>query len=106
MTEPRPQRHAILARDAATARLRRLSLVSLALAAGGAAAVGGYAASTTHSRPAGRRVAAAPATATGIPAVPAPAATTPVAGAAPAPAAQSPAPVATSAPPVVVSGGS
>jgi hypothetical protein len=106
MSETRQQRHAILARDAATARLRRLSLASLALAAGASVAVGGYAASTTRSRPVDRHVAAAPVTATGIPAVPAPAATTPVAGAAAVPAARSPAPAATSAPPVVVSGGS
>jgi len=103
MVEPRSQRHAILARDAAVARLRRLTVAVLATATGIAGVLAGVAASSTHGRAAVRRD--APSTrATTAPAVPVPvpAATIPAAGAL----APSSAPVASSAPPIVVSGGS
>jgi hypothetical protein len=106
MAEIRPERHSILARDAAAVRLRRLTVA--ALAAGGAIAgtIAGVAASSNHSGTAVRS--ALPATrANAIPAVPAPAATTPVAGDPQASAAAAAtAPAASSAAPIVVSGGS
>jgi hypothetical protein len=102
MTELRPQRAAILARDAAHARLRHLTVAAVAFATAIAGTVGGVAASSTHAR-AVARIALRPGSATSILPVPAPVPTTPVAG---APQPESASPVASAAPPVVVSGGS
>jgi hypothetical protein len=104
MADVRPQR-AILARDAATARLRRLTVAVLAGAAAIAGAVAGYAASITHNRSVRGALATARA-ATAIPPVPVPAATVPVAGVDPGIAPASSAPATSSAAPIVVSGGS
>jgi hypothetical protein len=101
MVEPRSQRHAILARDAAVARLRRLTVAALAAATGIAGLLAGVAASSTHGRATVSRD--APSTrATTVPPVPEPAATIPADGVV----APSSAPVNSSAPPIVVSGGS
>jgi len=105
--EPRSQRTAILARDAATTRLRRLTLAVLGAGAAVAGVVAGIGASATHGRAAvvSTPVRAA-ASRTAIPPVPTPAATIPIDGAVqPPPASVSP-PVASAGPPVVVSGGS
>ena len=104
MADGRPQR-AIHARDAAAARLRRLTVAALAGAAGVAGAVAGYAASTTHLRTTLRGEPTTRA-ATTVPQLPAPAATIPVADVNPGLAPPSSAPSASSSAPVVVSGGS
>jgi hypothetical protein len=110
MVDPRSQRHAIVTRDAAVARLRRLTVAVLAAATGIAGVLAGVAASSAHGRAVVHRSPPSTRPAT-VPAVPVPAATVPLAGALPPGAAQpggvapSP-PVASSAPPIVVSGGS
>jgi hypothetical protein len=106
MSEIRSQRHAIAARDAAAARLRRLTAAALAAATAVGGLVAGVAASATHPRAVVRS--ASPKTvAAGIPPVPAPAPTTPVANVDQAgSSAPASAPSSSAAPPVVVSGGS
>jgi hypothetical protein len=106
MAETRPQRHAIIARDAAAARLRWLTAAALAVATGVAGLLAGVAASSTHHRAAARRILPAPHTTT-VPPVPVPTATVPLAAVPqPSSAAPSSAPVPSYAQPVVVSGGS
>jgi hypothetical protein len=107
MADVRPER-AIHARDAAAARLRRLTVAVLAGAAGIAGAVAGYAASTTQAHTALRRaVPTSRPTSTAIPPVPAPTATIAVSSdGVPAVSASSSAPSVSYAQPVVVSGGS
>ena len=104
MAEIPSQRQSIAARDAAVARLRRLTAAAIAAATGVGGLLAGVAASATHPRAVVRS--AEPATVVrGIPLVPAPAPTTPVANVDPG-AAAAPAPSSSTAPPVVVSGGS
>ncbi len=105
MAEIRSQRHAIAARDAAAARLRRLTVAAIAGATGVGGLLAGVAASATHPR-AVLRSASEATVPRGIPRVPAPSPTTPVGSVDPAAAAPVPAPSASEAPPIVVSGGS
>ena len=105
-TSPYPPGDAALARDAAAARLRRLTLGAFAAASALAVTFAGVAAATTHQA---RKAVAKTVTVTTLPAVnvSAPSATPPggaAATAAPAAPAQAPTPAYT--PPVVTSGGS
>jgi hypothetical protein len=102
------QAHRVLERDAATRRLRRVTLFAGTLAAAGTGVLAAVTASATHTRAAVDRVTTTIVRAKTIPAVPAPAATVSSGSAAPAAAPSAPqsAPAASSAPPVAVSGGS
>jgi hypothetical protein len=110
MQSPRhPHRSAVLARDAATARLRRMTVGAFAGASALAVVFAGVAAGTTHAKKAAVRAVARTAPVSALPAVKvsAPSPTPPGGGtavAAPAAPVQAPTPAYT--PPVVTSGGS